>query len=193
MLNGEVTRTAQAPLYRYCWPAESIIDSKGPPSHTIAPSVLAELNKKVKLVTTGQKKTSGLDLYESCHTRREGLSNPVRQHQWSLTNWLASWAQSTWPSIRMASQHDHTCVHVRGLAIATSVSVQRRSFARVAVTKIKTTKINSEGLFPLFTKFSTPENYPPYGRWTLQCNLDYPDLVYPEPRLSRLAWDQQVH
>ena len=23
----------------------------------------------------------------------------------------------------------------------------------------------------------------------IQCNLDYPDLVYMEPRLSRLAWD----
>ena len=30
-------------------------------------------------------------------------------------------------------------------------------------TKIKTTKINSEGLLRLFTKFSTPENYPLYG------------------------------
>ena len=27
----------------------------------------------------------------------------------------------------------------------------------------------------------------------LQCNLDYPDLIYPEPRLSRLAWDPQIH
>ena len=27
----------------------------------------------------------------------------------------------------------------------------------------------------------------------LQCNLDYPDLVYPEPRLSGLAGDQKVH
>ena len=30
-------------------------------------------------------------------------------------------------------------------------------------TKIKTTKFNSEGLLRLFTKFSTPENYPLYG------------------------------
>ena len=30
-------------------------------------------------------------------------------------------------------------------------------------TKIKTTRINSEGLLRLFTNFSTPENYPLYG------------------------------
>ena len=41
--------------------------------------------------------------------------------------------------------------------------MQHRSFARVAVMKIKITKINSEGLFRLFTKFSTLENYPPYS------------------------------
>ena len=28
---------------------------------------------------------------------------------------------------------------------------------------------------------------------TVQCNLDYPDLVYPEPRLSGLARDLQIH
>ena len=27
----------------------------------------------------------------------------------------------------------------------------------------------------------------------VQCNLDYPDLVYLEPRLSGLALDQQIH
>ena len=27
----------------------------------------------------------------------------------------------------------------------------------------------------------------------LQCNLDYPDLVYLDPRLSRLARDQKIH
>ena len=44
------------PFYRYCRPADSIIDSKGPLSRTIVPSVLAELNKEVKLVAAGQKK-----------------------------------------------------------------------------------------------------------------------------------------
>ena len=28
---------------------------------------------------------------------------------------------------------------------------------------------------------------------SVQCNLDYPDLVYPDPRLSGLAGDQKVH
>ena len=27
----------------------------------------------------------------------------------------------------------------------------------------------------------------------VQCNLDYPDLVYPDPRLSGLAGDQKIH
>ena len=27
----------------------------------------------------------------------------------------------------------------------------------------------------------------------IQCNLNYPDLVYPEPRLSGLARDLKVH
>ena len=39
----------------------------------------------------------------------------------------------------------------------------RTHSGRVEVTKIKTTKINSEGLLQHFTKFSTPENYQPYG------------------------------
>ena len=41
--------------------------------------------------------------------------------------------------------------------------MQHCSFILVAVTKIKTTEINSEGLLQLFTKFSTPENYQPYS------------------------------
>ena len=42
----------------------------------------------------------------------EGVSSPVRQHQWSLSNWLAPRSESTWP-IRMASQHDRMYMHVR--------------------------------------------------------------------------------
>ena len=41
--NNEVTRMAQVPLYRYCRPADSIIDYKGPLSYTIVLSVLAEV------------------------------------------------------------------------------------------------------------------------------------------------------
>ena len=37
----------------------------------------------------------------------------------------------------------------------------------IAVVKFKTTKINSEGFLWFSTKFSTPENYPPYGTWYL--------------------------
>ena len=34
----------------------------------------------------------------------------------------------------------------------------------------------------------------PRYMYIIQCNLaDYPDLVYPEPRLSRLAGDQKLH
>ena len=40
---------AQAPLYRYCRPADGVLDSKGPLSRTIiALSILAEVNKEVK-------------------------------------------------------------------------------------------------------------------------------------------------
>ena len=53
---------AQVPLYCYCQPAVGILDSKGPLSHTIARSILAEVNKEVKIVTAGQKKRQ--DLYE---------------------------------------------------------------------------------------------------------------------------------
>ena len=41
---------AQASLYRYCQPAVNILDSKGPLSHTIALSILAEVSKEVKFV-----------------------------------------------------------------------------------------------------------------------------------------------
>ena len=53
VLNDEVTRMAQASLYRYCRPADGIIDSKGPVALTIAPNILTEVNKEVKLVAVG--------------------------------------------------------------------------------------------------------------------------------------------
>ena len=46
---------AQVSLYRYCRPADGVLDSKGPLSRTIAPSILTGVNKEVKLVATGQK------------------------------------------------------------------------------------------------------------------------------------------
>ena len=45
---------AQAALYRYFPLTDGVLDSKGPLSHTIAPSVLAKVNKEVKLVAAGQ-------------------------------------------------------------------------------------------------------------------------------------------
>ena len=61
---------------------------------------------------------------------------------------------------------------VRVCAITSSGLARRRLYITVAGTglvdtKIKTTKINSEGLLRLFTKFSTAENYPLYG--TMAC------------------------
>ena len=41
---------AQAALYRYCRPADGVLDSKGPLSPMIAPSILAEVNNEVELV-----------------------------------------------------------------------------------------------------------------------------------------------
>ena len=56
LLNDEIRRMAQASLYRYCQPADGVLNSKGPLSRTIAPSILAEVNEEVKLVAAGQKK-----------------------------------------------------------------------------------------------------------------------------------------
>ncbi|MCG8624738.1 MAG: hypothetical protein MJE68_22420 [Proteobacteria bacterium] len=39
---------AQTSLYRYCRPADGILDSKGPLSRAIAPSVLAEVNREAQ-------------------------------------------------------------------------------------------------------------------------------------------------
>ena len=61
-----------------------------------------------------------------------------------------------------------TCV--RAPHAITSSGLARRRLLRSPVpvdTKIKTTKINSEGLLRLFTKFSTPENYLLYGNTKL--------------------------
>ena len=43
------------------------------------------------------------------------------------------------------------------------VGIYRYRSTGLVDTKIKTTKINSDGFLRLFTKFSTPENYPLYG------------------------------
>ena len=106
----------------------------------------------------------------------------------------------------MASEHDRMLlyVHARGLMITTPVKVGARSAARLAVTKIKTMKINSEGLFRLFTKFSTLENYPPYGTWQLASVVidthratahDVKDVMSPIETNAKLtsAWQDWLH
>ena len=50
-------------LYRYFRPADGVLDSKGPLSGTIAPSVLAEVKKEVNSVAGVQKKKRGLYLF----------------------------------------------------------------------------------------------------------------------------------
>ena len=50
---------AHMSLYRYCRPADDVLDYKGPLSRMIAPSVLAEDNKEVKSVTAAQNKKRG--------------------------------------------------------------------------------------------------------------------------------------
>jgi hypothetical protein len=54
--NGMVTRMAEMSLYRYCQPANGVLDSDGPLSRTIAPSILTEVNKGVKSATALKKK-----------------------------------------------------------------------------------------------------------------------------------------
>ena len=49
-------RMAQVFLYCYCWPGDGVVNSKGPLSRMIAPRVLSEINKEVKLVAAGQKR-----------------------------------------------------------------------------------------------------------------------------------------
>ena len=46
----------------HCRPADGVLNCEGPLSGTIAPNILAEVNKKVKLATAGQKKKRGLYL-----------------------------------------------------------------------------------------------------------------------------------
>ena len=96
---------------------------------TIAPSVLAEVNKEV----TGachRRPEEKVRFVFLLHIWGEGASNPVRQHQWSSNNWLATPSESTWP-IRMASRHDRKYMHVRGFAITISVRVDALGAARL--------------------------------------------------------------
>ena len=61
----------------YCRPADGVLDCEGPLSGTIAPNILAEVNKEVKLATAGQKKKARV--VSLLHRQGEGASSPVQQ------------------------------------------------------------------------------------------------------------------
>ena len=42
----------------HCRPADGVLNCEGPLSGTIAPNILAEVNKEVKLAAAGQKKNA---------------------------------------------------------------------------------------------------------------------------------------
>ena len=73
---------AQMSLYRYCRPADGVLDSKGPLSRTIPPAVLSEVNKRVKLVTANQTRMRGSYLFltpeEKARVAKYGSVNGVR-------------------------------------------------------------------------------------------------------------------
>ena len=113
---------AQVALYRYCRLADGVLNSKGPLSSTIAPSVLAKINRRWSEAWCRwpEEKVRFVWIISPLHIWEEGASSSVRQCQWSYcsSNWLAPRYESTWP-IRMASKHDRTYVHARGLVITT--------------------------------------------------------------------------
>ena len=57
--NDEVTRMDQMSIYHYCRPTDGVLNSKGSLSRAIVSSVLAEVNREVKLVAAGKKKKRG--------------------------------------------------------------------------------------------------------------------------------------
>ena len=73
---------AQMSLYRYCRPADSVLDRNGRLTHTIAPNVLSEVNKEMKLVAAGKKKKRGSYLSftpeEKARVAQYGSVNGVR-------------------------------------------------------------------------------------------------------------------
>ena len=69
-----------------------------------------------------------------------------------------------------------------------------------AVTKIKTTKINSGASVQLITKFNTPENYQPYGmcnlsvEWNFVCNYTKASRQHESSRyLYKLSVSHRLH
>ena len=87
----------------------------------------------------------------------------VHKSRWKISPWLLTTVSSrSW--IADVYAHGARLHHPgwRGAAYYGRSPVQPTGTGLVD-TNIKTTKINSEGLLRLFTKFSTPENYPLYG------------------------------
>ena len=122
---------------------------KGPVFPMIAPSVF---NEEVRLVAAGQKKRwSWYESYLSFTPAwGEGLSS---QRQWSSSsNWLA-------PRSSPRSESDP-----RGRARSAQPHIAARSFGW-RTRKLKSRKLILKAVFGFSLKFSTPENYPPYGIW----------------------------
>ena len=166
---------------------DGILDYKGPLSDTIAPNILAEVNKRSEACRRQLEekarffKISGYARLEKARAEQSSIAvsmefeqlcdNLVENRQKSYL-WLArhqavltlaldliahGYGRSEGRALSASLHTVHVCtVHMH-------THMQQRSLVQVAVTKIKTTKISSEGLLRLFTKFSTPENYQPYG------------------------------
>ena len=79
-----------------------------------------------------------------------------------------------------AYTHAHYVLHDRAFFLLGLYFTVRQSSG-------KTAKI---GLLEHYTVDSSQEQIP---HLSVQCNLDYPNLIYPDPRLSRLAGDQKIH
>ena len=112
LLNDKVTRMAQASLYRYCQPADDIIDSKGPYDCSEHPHRSKQRSEACR--RWPKEKVRFVWIISPIHIWGEGASSPVRQRQWSSSNWLGPQSESTWP-IRMASKHNRMYMHACGL------------------------------------------------------------------------------
>ena len=97
----------------------------------------------------------------------------AHKSRWKISPWTVSSSLSRSWIAHGRSAEGRVCVCA--LCAITSSRLAWRRLLRSPVPvwyiyrdmKIKTTKINSEGLLRLFMKFSIPENYPLYGSYTL--------------------------
>ena len=87
-------------------------------------------------------------------------------------------------------------VRVRTPCVITSSGLARRRLLRSRYrTGPVDTEINSEGLLRLFTKFSTPVNYPLYGIWPMTSLFDVPPRLILSQQIWKhicFAWDSQT-